>query len=158
MLTHTDTTITPTLPPIAPEIAAMLQAPAPKAFKPMPTREEHMQAFRDRVAKGAQRAVPAHVLALADRLVVESRVPNCALVTADRLIGPAMSMGRVRIDVEHLLAVVCCLRDTPFAYGAGRDLRLVTGAIRAALDCIDDQTHAAEEESETARCTPPTPG
>ncbi len=145
-----DTTVTPALPPLAPDIAAMLQCkPEPK--NSLPSRDQSLAEFHARVKRFASREVPGHVLALADRLCFESRVPFVVEVTNHTLLGVVMDFGRHIADAEHILATICNLRGLPWAAGAGRDLRKLCDRLRDVLACIDDQTHAAEDESDQAR-------
>lgn len=128
-----------TLPPLAPKSA------------PMKSREEFIAEHRARVAHRASRPVPAHILGRADRLCFDSRSLQVKEVTEQTLVQLAMEAGPALSQFEHLLAHLCNLRGTPFRYEAGRNLRKLCGQLHEVLHCIEDQTHAAEEESETAR-------
>lgn len=131
--------------------------PLPEPKINLPSRETGIAAFRARVAVGAQKPVPGHVLSECDRLVFEGRAPGHDRVTEGTLIyGRGMVSRQVR-DLEQFLAVICLMRTAEWDRDAGKKLREATRQLRDALDLIDDQTHAAEDVSEGLRSVAPRP-
>lgn len=139
----------PNIPPLASEIRTLLHQAGAAHPRRLKSREECLEEFRARVAKRAARKVPGHVLALADRMVIEARAPHSA--NEGQVIQWCLTLGRAIKDAEHVLAHACLLRGEDWRYEVAAPARALCDRLTEVLACIIDQTHAAEEESEAKR-------